>query len=146
MPNRNDDNLSPKQERVIVALLHEPTLPRAAQAVGVNEKTVYRWMNEPAFSEVYRRTRREAFGQAVALTQKYAAMAVQTLAKLMMDTSTPAHVRVTAAATLLRFGREGIELDDLAARIEALERNEPAPGPGNGPTFRGPGREEIDGA
>ncbi len=27
----------------------------------------------------------------------------------------------TAATTLLRFGREGIELDDLAARVEALE-------------------------
>ena len=122
MPNRNDDQLSPKQERAIVALLREPTLPKAAEAVGVHEKTVYHWLADPHFSSVYRRTRREAFGQAIALTQKYAPMAVQTLAQLMLNTSVPAHARVTAAATLLRFGREGIELDDLAARVEALEQ------------------------
>lgn len=122
MPNKNDDQLSPKQERAIMALLSEPTLPRAAEAVGVHEKTIYRWLNDPIFCSVYRRTRREAFGQAIALTQKYAPVAVQTLTKLMMDPTTPAHVRVTAAATLLRFGREGIELDDLAARVDALEQ------------------------
>src|SRR6185369_2629842 len=46
----------------------------------------------------------------------------QTLVKLMADPKTPAHARVTAASTLLKFGREGIELDDLATRIEALEQ------------------------
>jgi hypothetical protein len=29
---------------------------------------------------------------------------------------------VAAASSLLRFGRESIETDDLAARVEALER------------------------
>lgn len=33
-----------------------------------------------------------------------------------------ASAKVTAAAVLLRFGGEGIELDDLDARVEALER------------------------
>lgn len=121
MPNQNDDGLNPKQERAIIALLREPTLPQAAEAAGVHEKTVYRWLTEPRFSSVYRRTRREAFGQAIALTQKYAPMAVQTLAKIMLDSSAPAHARVTAAASLLRFGREGIELEDLTARVDALE-------------------------
>jgi len=121
MSNQNDDGLTPKQERTIIALLHEPTLPRAAETVGVHEKTVYRWLTEPRFSSVYRRTRREAFGQAIALTQKYAPMAVQTLAKVMLDPNAPAHARVTAATSLLRFGRDGIELEDLAARVDALE-------------------------
>ena len=39
----------------------------------------------------------------------------------MADRETPAHARVTAATAILKFGREGIELDDLAARIDALE-------------------------
>jgi len=37
----------------------------------------------------------------------------------------PHHAKVSAATNLLRFGREGIELDDLAARVEALERSAP---------------------
>ena len=42
--------------------------------------------------------------------------------RLMTDSVSPAHVRVTAATALLRFGTEGIELDDLAARVEQLEQ------------------------
>lgn len=114
--------LNAKQERAIVALLREPTVPKAAQAAEVGERTLFRWLSEPVFSKAYRKARRDAFGQAIALTQHYAPHAVNTLVKAMADSSTPAHVRVTAAATLLKFGREGIELDDLAARVEALEQ------------------------
>jgi transposase len=103
--------LTQRQERAIVALLREPTIQKAADAIGVHEKTIYRWLKEPEFTQVYRGTRREAFSQAVALTQKYAPMAVQSLAKTMLDPTTPAASRVTAASTLLRFGREGLALE-----------------------------------
>ncbi len=52
-------------------------------------------------------------------------MAVNTLAQVMMDDSAPTSSKVAAATTILRFGREGIELDDLAARIESLEQSAP---------------------
>ncbi len=52
-------------------------------------------------------------------------MAVNTLAQVMADQAAPASARVSAAIGLLRFGREGIELDDLAARLEALENAAP---------------------
>ena len=67
---------------------------------------------------------REAFGQAIALTQRYAPLAVNTLAQVMMD-GAPTSSKVAAATTILRFGREGIELDDLGARVEALEQAAP---------------------
>jgi hypothetical protein len=34
-----------------------------------------------------------------------------------------ASARVSAATNLLRFGREALELDDIAGRLEALERD-----------------------
>lgn len=49
-------------------------------------------------------------------------MAVATLVKVMNDNAAPPSSKVTAAAVLLKFGREGIELDDLAERVETLER------------------------
>ncbi len=115
------DGLTKRHEQAIVALLNEPTLPLAAKAAGIGRRTLNRWLADPVFSRAYRHARREAFSHAVALTQRYAPVAVNVLAKIMADASTPTHARVTAAATLLRFGREGIELDDLAARIESLE-------------------------
>ena len=42
------------------------------------------------------------------------------LAKVMSDPSSPPASKVAAACNLLRFSRESIELDDLAARVESL--------------------------
>src|SRR5690606_39938518 len=115
------DKLTPSQEKAIIALLAEPSLARAAAACGIGERTLYRWLREPAFMSAYRRARREAFSHAIALTQRYAPLAVQTLAKVMSDENAPHTAKVQAATSLLRFGRDGIELDDLQERIEALE-------------------------
>ena len=120
-PEHVFDALSPNQEKAILALLQEPTIAKAAKAAQVGHRTLIRWLTQDDFGRAYRKARREAFGHAIALTQHYAPLAVNTLATLMADKSTPAHARVSAASTLLKFGREGIELDDLAARVEALE-------------------------
>lgn len=114
--------LTSRQERAIDALLHDPTLARAAATVGINERTLRRWTRTPVFRSALLRARREAFSQAIGLTQRYAPVAVATLVKVMNDTGAGASAKVTAAAILLKFGREGIELEDLAERVEALER------------------------
>ena len=115
------DGLSPKQEEAIAALLVESTVAKAAAACGISDRNLHRWLDEPAFSRAYRHARRQAFSQAVALTQRYAPLAVQTLAKIMADPEAPYPSRVAAASTLLKVGRDSLELDDLACRIEALE-------------------------
>lgn len=117
----DDITLPPKQQAALDALLTEPTVAKAAQKIGITERTLYRWMNEPAFARVYAQHRRQAFGQAVALTQRYAPVAVQTLAKLMLDATVPASDRIKAATAILRLGREGIEIDDLQHRVAELE-------------------------
>lgn len=117
------DGLSGKQERAIVALLNEPSVSRAAQACGINQKTIHRWLDEPVFSRAYRKARREAFAQAIAATQRYAPLAVQTLAKIMADGTLSVSARVSAATALLKFSRDSIELDDLAQRLDDLERS-----------------------
>jgi len=119
------DGLTAPQERAIIALLNEQTVGRAAAAAGIGERTLYRWLKDMTFSRAYREARRDAFGQAIALTQRYAPLAVNTLAQVMMDNNAPSSSKVAAATTILRFGREGIELDDLAARVEALEQAAP---------------------
>ena len=98
-------NLAAEQGRAIDALLREPTLTRAAAAAGVSERTLRRWMVEPAFRSALLAARREAFGQAIGLTQRYAPVAVATLVKVMNDAAAGASAKVTAAGVLLRFGR-----------------------------------------
>lgn len=117
------DGLSTKQENAIVALLNEPSVAKAAQACGLNQKTIHRWLDEPVFSRAYRKARREAFAQAIAASQRYAPVAVQTLAKIMTDATLSVASRVSAATALLKFSRESIELDDLATRVDDLEKS-----------------------
>lgn len=121
MASIRENGLTPKQEKAITALLNEPTVAKAAALVDVGERTLHRWLDEPTFSREYRRARRQAFSHAASLTQRYAPLAVQSLAKVMMDVDAPYASRVAAASALLKFGRESLELDDLARRIEALE-------------------------
>ena len=132
MPRPRIEDLDPKQQEGIVALLTEPSVTRAAGTVGVDASTLYRWLQDPLFSAAYRRARREAFEAAVGLIHKLGVLAAQTLAKVMTDQSTPASAKVAAAATVLKFARESIELDDHEVRITALEES------GSGPKLAGP--------
>ncbi len=113
--------LPPKQQEGVAALLEHTTVKAAAAACSVHERTLYRWLAEPAFKRAFREARREGFGHSVSLAQRFAPMAITTLAKLASDPKTPPAVRASACMGILRCGREGIELDELVGRVESLE-------------------------
>src|SRR6185312_12645401 len=54
--------LTPLQDKAVEAILQQPTLARAAAAVGVNERTLRRWMEEPVFRDAVQAARRAAWG------------------------------------------------------------------------------------
>jgi hypothetical protein len=114
--------LTAKQEEAITALLNCPSIKKAADQVGMSERQIYRWLDEPGFSKAYRTARRQAFSHAISLTQQYAPAAVATLTKISTDQTAPHAARVSASTALLKFSRESIELDDLAERLAAIEQ------------------------
>jgi hypothetical protein len=120
--------LTPKQEEAITALLNCPTIKKAADQIGMSDRQIFRWMDEPAFSKAYRAARRQAFSHAISLTQQYAPAAVAALTKISTDPSAPHAARVSASTALLKFSRESIELDDLAERLAAIEQQVQAKG------------------
>lgn len=122
MASAMENQLTAQQEQAIAALLTEPTVTKVAAVVGVSDRTVHRWLDDPAFSAAYRHARKQVFQQAMSLTQKYVPYAVQALAKVMSDAGAPHSAKVSAASALLKFSREAIEIDDLQARLEDLEQ------------------------
>lgn len=130
MAGNAPEGLQPNQEQALVALLTHPTIKKAAESIGMGERTLYRWLDDPVFSRAYRTARRQAFHHAMSMTQQYAPAAVAALVKVASDPSAPHAARVSAATALLRFSRESIELDDLAERVEAIEQQVRAGGPG----------------
>lgn len=111
-----------RQQTVIAALLSEPTLEGAATRAGISYPTLYRLMREEAFISEYRAAQREAMQQATARLRVNAIKAVDTLESVMAEPGPRAMARVAAARAYLEFALRAHELDDLAARIEQLEK------------------------
>lgn len=117
----NGEKFSRKQEAFLGALLAEPTIYGAAQKVGINEATAYRWLKDPAFSQMYRAAKRQIVDHAIGQAQQATGEAVQTLRDVMADDEAPASARVSASKTLLEFSIKVAAVEDLEARIAALE-------------------------
>lgn len=114
--------LTPVQEQGIVALLNEPTIRKAAESVGVSERTMHRWFEDPAFEREFQARRRESYKQALGLVHKAVPLAVATLIGVAQDKTAPHAAKVSAATALLKHSRESQELDDLALRLRAVEQ------------------------
>ena len=80
------------------------------------------WLQNDDFKVEYRSAKREAVAQAVTRLQQVAAEAVDTLREVMVKPESKDSARVTAAKTVLELAVKGIELEDLSARVEQLEK------------------------
>ncbi len=115
-------NLTPKQEKLIAALLRHHTVAAAAEAAGVSEATAFRWMRDSAeFDACYRAARRDAVQQAIAELQQASGMAVLVLRSVMVDTKVPASSRIAAASKIIEWAIKAVELEDIEQRLAQLE-------------------------
>jgi len=110
-----------KMEAAIAALLTKRNIDEAAKAVGISPNTLLNWMKVPEFQAAYREARKAAYSQAVAKLQQGATAAATTLLKVMVDQSTPASVKVHAAECVMTHSSKAIEIEDIEARVSALE-------------------------
>jgi hypothetical protein len=114
--------LSRKQEHTIVALLTCDSIAAAAARGGVAEGTLHRWLKDAAFQAAYRAARRQVVQHAIVQVQHATGTAVQTLLAVMQDPEATASAKVSAAKTILDTAVKAMELEDLEARIIALEQ------------------------
>ena len=111
-----------KKEEAIAALLTNRNIEEAARAIGIAPNTLLNWMKLAEFQAAYREARRAAFGQSIARLQQGTSAAATTLLKTMIDADTPASVKVRAAEAILNHAAKAIEIEDIEARVTALEQ------------------------
>src|SRR4051812_28015131 len=109
------DNLGTKRQRAIAALLTHPTVAKAADAVGMAESTLRRWLASPEFRAALRKAGREAIEFAVSRLHEGAAEAADALRK-NLRAGKPSD-RTRAAQVLLDAAFRGAEMLDLAGRL-----------------------------
>ncbi len=110
-----------KQHQAIAALMSCRTLREAAETVGVGEATIFRWLQDKHFQNAYRKAKHQVVQQALSNLQQVSGQAVDALRKIMLDPKKPPSTRVTAARVILESAIKALEVDNLEARIEALE-------------------------
>jgi hypothetical protein len=113
--------LTPKQDALLAALLAEPTLSAASRRARVSEATARRWLAQPGLQHAYREARRHIVEHSLAALQRATDAAVVTLQR-NLSKDTPPAVQVRAASIVIDYATKAVELVDLAARVEALER------------------------
>ena len=111
-----------KKEEAIAALLTNRNIEEAARAIGIAPNTLLNWMKLAEFQAAYREARRAAFGQSITRLQQGTSAAATTLLKTMIDADTPASVKVRAAEAILNHAAKAIEIEDIEARVTALEQ------------------------
>ena len=111
--------LSPRQQAALPIVACFPTIVQAAQAAGVGESTLRRWLNDPAFSgclaELRRQSANIARQQLLALTP----LCVSVLADAMQNPD-PA-IRLRAVNYTLSFNLRATELENLRSDLDNLE-------------------------
>jgi hypothetical protein len=116
---KSKTKISPRQEKLIAHLLTERTVEQACAKTGVAVTTYWRWMQDHAFLDEYRKARRGILENTVARIQSIALSALDTLER-NLNCENPS-VEVRCAAIILDQSLKGIELLDIADRVEILE-------------------------
>jgi transposase-like protein len=114
-----------KKEEAIAALLSQRNIEEAARSIGVAPNTLLNWLKLPEFEVAYREARKAAYRQAVARLQQGTSAAATTLLKKLIDPNTPASVKVRAAEAIFNHAAKAIEIEDIDARVAALEEAAP---------------------
>ena len=114
--------LTARQVRAIAALVEEPTVTAAAGKAGVTAKTMFRWLNDPAFSDAYRAARGRLMEDVLTSLQAASVEAVKVLVNVMTDTNVAASVRASASRAVLELelkARQTLEYEERFAALEA---------------------------
>ncbi len=119
---KNDSREEQRRQQFVMALLQQPSMEKAAKLVGISPVTAWRMSKTTEFQKEYRRARREAYGQSMARLQQASSAAVSTLLAVMEDPDNPAAVRLRAAECVLQHATDSFESEELAARVDAVER------------------------
>ena len=119
--------LTAKQQRAVQALLTAKSVSAAALAAHVGERTLFRWLTEPAFRAALTAAESNLIDAATRRLLQLQGAALDTLEALLGDGSdASAGVRLRAAQVALEHLLRLRELRDIEQRLTALEAQQQA--------------------
>ena len=106
--------LEPIHERAALLLMQRGSMQAVADELGVSYDTVGNWKRSPKFKAYYRRLRREAYDEALAVLQAASLAAAAKIARAT-EWDDPDNIKVEVADGIVKAGRPDLAL--AAARM-----------------------------
>ena len=112
--------LTPKQEKALLAIIETGTIEGAAVKVGISRASIYNWLKEEPFKVRLDRERKIIFDEAVGLIKVASKRSAAVIVDLLShkDPTT----RRLAAKDLLSFAIKAVELGDVEDRLDRIEK------------------------
>jgi len=111
-----------KSSQLIAALMMYPTFSEACAKAGVSERTAQRWMNDGEFQRHFEWTRKEVLRKTIDGLRSCGLSSIKALQTVLDDKSVAPYVKVNAANTCLTHLFRAVEIEELSARLEKLEK------------------------
>jgi phage terminase small subunit len=115
-----NDTITPRQERVIRALVESRNITVASKKAGVGRKTIYRWLKQPAFLAALN----DARALVMELTTTSLLAGVETALEVMyqvMVEGDETNIRRNAASDWLEKAMRYYTTNNLDKRMRAIE-------------------------
>ena len=117
---QESETLTRRQRAVLPYLIAAPSLEEGCRKARVSKTTVYTWLKEPGFQAELKRLRQTLVDEAFERLKAGLTQAVDKLLELLQAKG-QLGIQLRAAQTLLDHGIKMMELQELEARLEALE-------------------------
>lgn len=114
--------MTPKQNKVLAALLTAPSKAAAAQAAGISPRTLRDYLADPTFRQEYQKAFAGLVEDATRQAQQAISPALSTLREIVEDKGEDAQARISAARAILSNGLRLTETTDILTRLDELER------------------------
>jgi AcrR family transcriptional regulator len=110
-----------REDQALLALISEPTIAKAAEASGISQATLFRYLQDKEFRAEYQRQKRTLLDAALSDLHAAAGDAVACLVEIMTDTKVTPAARVAAARAVLGYSIDTAKIEDVIRRLEAIE-------------------------
>lgn len=114
--------MTPKQTKVLAALLEQPTKKAAAAAAGISPATLRRYLADEEFQREYKKGLAELLKNASDRAQKGMDAALEYLNDAFTGKQAAEAVKVQASRAFLAYGMQVINIADIEERLTKLER------------------------
>lgn len=114
-------NKTISNEKIIAALLGTESKRAAAKVLGIRPQTLAARMNDDAFQELYKESKKDLIKESITSIQAKTGRAIEVIFGIADNPEIAPQIRLNAAETILRYSYKFTESEEILTRIEELE-------------------------